>query len=104
MHKGGGQAVTRADGKSRLDMLDWQAEAASRSGLQAPPILSGETSSSERRSLNPLFVEYLMRWPIGWSDCACSETALTLWLPLMRGVVSTLLTEAARPPDQGQLL
>lgn len=26
MHKGGGQAVTRADGKSRLDMLDWQAE------------------------------------------------------------------------------
>lgn len=27
MHKGGGNAVTRADGKSRLDMLDWQAEA-----------------------------------------------------------------------------
>jgi hypothetical protein len=27
MYRGGGQAVTRKDGKSRLDMLDWQAEA-----------------------------------------------------------------------------
>ena len=27
MYRGGGQAVTRQDGKSRLDMLDWRAEA-----------------------------------------------------------------------------
>lgn len=41
MHKGGGDAVTRSDGKSRLDMLDWAAEQwpsdlSKRGGSQAP--------------------------------------------------------------------
>jgi hypothetical protein len=44
MHKGGGQAVTRADGKSRLDMLDWQAEAWCQPSAQAHLIYDGWTS------------------------------------------------------------
>ena len=30
--------------------------------------LVGEIPAQERRSLNPLFVEWLMGWPIGWTD------------------------------------
>jgi hypothetical protein len=42
----------------------------------------GGIPSKERRSLNPLFVEWLMGWPPGWTllawtDFACSETALS---------------------------
>jgi hypothetical protein len=50
MWKGGGQAVTRADGKSRLDMLDWAAEAwNSRPSLHLDlPIPGGD------RSLTPI--------------------------------------------------
>lgn len=111
IYKGGGQAVTRADGKSRLDMLDmldWSAEAwsASRSSVPDPATPDGPASSPSRRSLNPLFVEWLMRWPIGWTDFGCSETVSTPWLPLMRGYVSMLCTARRQASEtaQGSLL
>lgn len=114
MHKGGGQAVTRADGKSRLDMLDWQAEAFDPSSFPAPPIAGGSTSSTDgrnsnqpsaRRRLNPIFVEALMRWPIGWTDFGCSETGSTRWRQDMRGFVWMLVTASAeRESAQGRLL
>jgi hypothetical protein len=44
MTKGGGRAVTRRDGKSRLDMLDWQAEAYS---LQDHETNDGRSSSKK---------------------------------------------------------
>jgi hypothetical protein len=38
-------------------------------GLQAQAnVQSGSESSIERRTLNPLFVEWLMGFPIGWTD------------------------------------
>lgn len=34
----------------------------------------GATSSNGRRRLNPLFVEWLMGWPLGWTDCGAVVT------------------------------
>lgn len=67
--KGGGSAVTRPDGKSRMDMLDWAAE----SYLpQAPTTSAGPTSSprapTSRPRLNPAFVCWLMGLPAPWTN------------------------------------
>ncbi len=57
---------------------------------QAHPIHPvGGLPSKERRTLNPLFVEWLMGWPAGWTllawiDFACSETELSVWKRRMR--------------------
>ena len=66
---------------------------------------SGETSSTARQSLNPLFVEWLMGWPPGWTllawtDFACSETALSLYRRRMRSALSQLGLPAEAPPAQ----
>lgn len=45
-----------------------------------------------KRRLNPLFVEWLMGWPIGHALCACSETEFTLWQRDMRSALSQLPT------------
>jgi hypothetical protein len=44
-----------------------------------------------RLTLNPLFVEWLMGWPIGWTDCGSAATGLFRWLQLMRSELSRLL-------------
>ena len=95
-------------------MLCNQAEAFDPSSFPAPPIAGGSTSSTDgpnsnqpsaRRRLNPIFVEALMRWPIGWTDFGCSETGSTLWRQHMRGYVSMLLTSCAESANaQGSLL
>lgn len=58
------------------------------------PIPAGTTFSSStqpsRRRLNVLFVEWLMGWPIGWTDCASAVTAFPLWLRLMRCALCAL--------------
>lgn len=60
-----------------------------------PTYQVGGISSSERRSLNPLFVEWLMGWPpgwtlLGWTDFACSEMVLCHWRRLMLSALSRL--------------
>ena len=47
--KGGGRKMIRDDGKSREDMLDWLVE-------------------QNGGRLNPTWVEWLMGWPLGWTD------------------------------------
>ena len=43
--------------------------------LQAPTTpKAGEPTSPPTLALSPLFVEALMGWPSGWTDCGCSET------------------------------
>jgi hypothetical protein len=82
----------------------------------------GETSSHSRRSLNPLFTEWLMGWPPGWtmiaitpdlltdgtrrgsSGCACSATALSRFRADMRSALSSLGTPPAAPPEQPSFL
>jgi hypothetical protein len=91
-------------------MLDWQAEAWNMEPSPAPQIAAGSTCSTDtpnsnqpcqKRRLNPIFVEALMRWPTGLSGFDTAATALTPWLWLMRGTVSTLLN--ALPADQGEM-
>lgn len=55
----------------------------------------GEASSSADqtslpRSLNPSFVEWLMGWPQGWTDCASREMELSRWLQQQRIALSSL--------------
>lgn len=78
----------------------------------------GDGSSTIRRTLNPLFVEWLMGWPPGWtflalmpetpsdgtrrgsSGCACSATALSRFRADMRSALCSLgLPQEAAPPQ-----
>lgn len=106
--------TTNGTGKMHLDQLPNFVEHVflpRRSSSPALPTADGENCSpsvpnshphSTRRWLNVYFVEALMRWPQGWTDCACSATALTLWRQHMLSFVSMLGTSNA--PAQMQLL
>ena len=124
-------SVTRADGKSRMDILHYRAEQGFtrpdpaimpdgwRSSPHAPisrPLWASMIASHgravsrrvlkgrARRRLNPLFVGWLMGWPIGHALCACSATEFILWLQHMRGALSQLPMASGpwiwRPTDQ----
>jgi len=60
---------------------------------------AGETSSPSGRKLNPRFVEMLMGWPPGWTNFACSETALSRWKQRMRSELSQFAYRPAPPPQ-----
>jgi len=132
--KGSSEAsITRADGKSRMDILHYRAEQgftrpdpaitpdgqrfsphapisrplwalmiASHGRVVSRRILKGRS----RRRLNPLFVGWLMGWPIGHALCACSATEFTLWQQHMRGALSQLPMASGpwiwRPTEQAQ--
>lgn len=97
-----GSRKSRSGDRSDEPLLNGQAEIVSlRTLLPDRPISTvGEESSHIRRSLNPLFVEWLMGWPRGWtsqalmppasSGSACSETALSLWKQRMRSALLQL--------------
>lgn len=132
--KGSSEAsITRTDGKSRMDILHYRAEqgftrpdpvttqlgkrcfphAPISRPLWASMIASHGRSVSRRilkgrsrRRLNPLFVGWLMGWPIGHALCACSATEFTLWQRHMRGALSQLPMASGpwiwRPTDTAQ--
>ena len=54
-------------------------------GLLGRQVLAanGSTPRSGRR-LNPLFVEWLMGWPLGWTDFAPLGTGWSRWQRAMR--------------------
>ena len=75
------------------------------SPLARVTVKTGKPHSKERRSLNPLFVEWLMGWPPGWTllvwtDFACSATALSRYRRRMRSALSQLALPAEAPPAQ----
>lgn len=86
-----GSRKTRSGDRSNEMLLNGQSETISRSihRDQATSML-GEKSSDERRSLNPLFVEWLMGWPEGWTAFECSATALTRFKQRMRSALFAL--------------
>ena len=116
--KGSSEAsMVRADGKSRMDILHYRAEQGfirpdpaimsdgRRSSHHAPvsrPLWASMIASHgrvvsrrilqgrARRRLNPLFVGWLMGWPIGHALCVCSATEFILWQRHMRGALSQL--------------
>jgi len=116
--KGSSEAsIIRADGKSRMDILHYRAEQGfthpdpviTQDGRQCSPhfpisrplwasmiashgrVVSRRILKARaRRRLNPLFVGWLMGWPIGHALCACSATEFTLWQQHMRGALSHL--------------
>ena len=45
-------------------------------------------ATGERRGLNPIFVEWLMGWPLGWTDCGQPVTELSPWLRRWRSYIS----------------
>lgn len=85
-HKGSSEgSILRSDGKSREDILSYQAEQFFRPpSSPARPIAGGSMSSTDspnsnqpsvKRKLNPIFVEALMRWPTGLSAFERQEMA-----------------------------
>lgn len=99
----GGRKSRSGDRNSEL-LMNGQADELS-SLLDQTTSTDGETHSKVRRSLNPLFVEWLMGWPPGWTlaawtDFACSETELSLWKALMRSALSQLGLPQEAPPQQ----
>lgn len=110
-------SVTRADGKSRMDILHYLAEQGfthpapetQTHGLPSSDprqtwrrlrrlVISTHgratwkrmAASGGKRRLNPLFVEWLMGWPPGHALCDCSETEWSRFQRHMRGALSRL--------------
>ncbi|HOV05439.1 MAG TPA: hypothetical protein PLG99_13615 [Kaistiaceae bacterium] len=85
---------------------------ACRHGRQDPETLTdGVPSSSASPRLNPLFVEWLMGWPAGWTlmalpgstGFACSATGLCRWSQAMRSELSQLAPPVQAMPLQASL-
>lgn len=99
----GGRKSRSGDRDSELLMNGQADQLCSR--LDQMPSTNGETSSPDRRSLNPLFVEWLMGWPPGWTlaawtDFACSEMALSLFKQRMRSALLQLGLPREAPAAQ----
>jgi hypothetical protein len=109
----------RSSGANRTELVrswatptarDWKdgimtnSQVATRSNLsrQAPRTnVGGKNSCARGLTLNPLFVEALMGWPIGWTDCASAATGLSHWLQLMHSELLQLLQiSTSTEPEQ----
>ncbi|WP_244494026.1 hypothetical protein [Mesorhizobium sp. Root172] len=103
---------TRDRGKigSEKLTLEGQAKASPSFRLDRPISTVGGESSHIRRTLNPLFVEWLMGWPPGWTlvalmpavstGFACSATELSVWKQRMRSALWQLASPRAAPLAQ----
>nr|WP_237351595.1 hypothetical protein [Rhizobium sp. ACO-34A] len=103
-HESGDYQYSRGDKTKPVATLTGQARMIY-SPLALTTVKTGKPHSEERRSLNPLFVEWLMGWPPGWTLAAwtgfgCSETAYCLWKAHMRCALSRLASPRGAPPAQ----
>ena len=66
----------------------------------------GGKSSRTTRRLNPRFVEWLMGWPLGWSEIGCvlPGTEWSRWLRAMHSSLCALLCSTCERDAETQLL
>lgn len=97
--RGGGQATVRQDGKSRMDMLDWQAEAYSRRDQQTDdgPPSSPDTPGSRPR-LNPAFTAWLMGLPWWWTNPGATSSVRSE-MEAYRSALRSRLQDLLRGPS-----
>ena len=50
-------------------------------------LLNGEKRSDGTQTLNPAFTDWIMGWPIGWTDPQQPVTGWSRWLRHMRGLL-----------------
>lgn len=99
-------AYTRDGGDPDKERLTLEGQAILAAFLPVHPTYPvGGISLKERRSLNPLFVEWLMGWPPGWTllawtDFACSETELSRFKQRMRYELLRIGLPKPAPPAQ----
>nr|WP_245411848.1 hypothetical protein [Phyllobacterium leguminum] len=98
-------AESHQPGNSRNQNINMELASGLYSRLALTTVKTGKPSSKERRSLNPLFVEWLMGWPpswtlLGWTDLGCSATALFRFKQHMRSALWQLDFSAEAPPAQ----
>jgi hypothetical protein len=68
------------------------------SSPQDPESLTcGKPSSKSTQRLNPQFVEWLMGWPIGWTDSGSRVTGLCQYRQRMRSLLFGLVSGMAEP-------
>ncbi len=101
-HEVGNYQYSRGDKTKPVETLTGQASAIY-SRLAQVTVKTGKMHSEERRSLNPLFVEWPMGWPPGWTlgvwtDFACSATELSRFRQRMRCALLQLGLPKAAPP------
>ncbi|MEW6124974.1 MAG: hypothetical protein AB1698_20395 [Pseudomonadota bacterium] len=56
-------------------------------------ISPGSGPSRNDLTLNPRFMDWMMGWPIGWSDSTRSVTGFAPWLLLSRGALSEIASD-----------
>lgn len=100
-------SMFRQDGKSRADLLHYQAEQFFHPPSSPDQMIAGGAMSSTdspntnqpsvKRKLNPIFVEALMRWPTGLSGFERPEMGWIQWQLLMRSYLSELCSTTSEP-------
>lgn len=89
--------MTRIDGKTRMDMLDWQAESYSRQDqTTSDGPKSSQSAPTSRPRLNPAFACWLMDWPAWWTNPAvtsCVQSEMVSYRSRQRQHLLCLLGE-----------
>ncbi len=93
-----GGRMTRSGERSNELLLNGQTAFLS-GHLDPTTSTDGAPRSTSGLQLNPLFVEWLMGWPAGWTLFACSATELSRFKQRMRSALSRLAWPAD-PPAQ----
>lgn len=97
-----GGRMTRSGDRSGEMLLKGQAAAFSLQDptTEMPGLPSSTQPRTSRPQLNPMFVEWLMGWPIGWTAFGCSETGWCRFRQHSRTALSSLASPSAALPPQ----
>ncbi len=102
LHRGYDNGSKRTSaGSLAKDVAAWPTLAGTASETEACGLPAPQTCTHGgacKPTLNPRFVEWLMGFPIGWTDFGRSETAWSLWLRRMRSELSRLGLSGGRTP------